>query len=285
MALLLLCLIGIALVVAPHPAFADILSPESGAGSREADDIDTLYWITLLLALPVFLGVEGVLIYSLVRHRRRRGAPEPAQIRGHSRLEMSWTIAAALLLVVIAAITFVFLPGIRTPERGGLERAGAVQVAATGQPPVPGGRSLDVRVVGQQYLWRYDYPGAGRLFSYHTMVVPTNTTITLDITSSDVIHSFWIPKLFGKADAVPGHHNDMWFKVTKEGTYRGNCAELCGENHAQMIAEVKAVSPAAYRAWEARQRADIAAAQKALVEQRKRLGAGVPGAGTAKVPQ
>jgi len=284
-ALLLLCLIGIALVVAPHPAFADILSPESGAGSREADDIDTLYWITLLLALPVFLGVEGVLIYSLVRHRRRRGAPEPAQIRGHSRLEMSWTIAAALLLVVIAAITFVFLPGIRTPERGGLERAGAVQVAATGQPPVPGGRSLDVRVVGQQYLWRYDYPGAGRLFSYHTMVVPTNTTITLDITSSDVIHSFWIPKLFGKADAVPGHHNDMWFKVTKEGTYRGNCAELCGENHAQMIAEVKAVSPAAYRAWEARQRADIAAAQKALVEQRKRLGAGVPGAGTAKVPQ
>jgi len=284
-ALLLLCLLGVALAT-PHVALADILTPEDGAGSREADDIDTLYKVTLWIALPIFLGVEGMLIYSLVRHRARRGAPAPAQVRGHTRLETSWTVAAALILVVIAAITFVFLPGIRTPAAGGTQRAGMpVQVAATGQPPVPGGPTMRIRVVGQQYLWRYDYPGPGRLFSYRTMVVPTNTTVTLDITSSDVIHSFWIPKLFGKADAVPGHINDMWFKVTREGTYRGNCAELCGENHAQMVGEVKAVSPAAYRAWEARQRADIAAAQRGLAEQRKRLGAGLPGAGAARVPQ
>jgi cytochrome c oxidase subunit II len=284
-ALLLLCVVCLALAAVPHVAFADLITPENGAGSGEADQIDTLFKITLWMGLPIFLGVEGVLIYSLVKHRRRRGAPEPAQVRGNTPLETSWTVAAALILVVITAITFVFLPGIRTPERGGLQRAGAVQVAATGQPPVPGGPSMHIRVVGQQYIWRYDYPGPGRMFSYHTMVVPTGTTITLDITSADVIHSFWVPKLFGKADAVPGYHNDMWFKVEKEGTYRGNCAELCGENHAQMIAEVKAVSPASFRAWQARQSADIAASRKALAAERRKLGAGLPGAGASKVPQ
>ena len=284
-AVVLACAALLVLAALPQVAFADLLTPESGAGSREADDIDTLYKITALLALPIFIGVEGVLIYSLIRHRARRGAPEPAQIRGHTRLEVSWTIAAALLLVILSAITFVLLPGIRTPQRGGFERGGAIEVAATDQPPVPGGPSMNIHVVGQQYLWRYDYPGPGRLFSYGTMVVPTNTTITLNITAVDVIHSFWIPKLFGKADAVPGYNNQMWFKVTKEGTYRGNCAELCGENHAQMIAAVKAVSPEEFRAWEARQRADIAAAQRGLAEQRRRLGAGLPGAGAARVPQ
>ncbi len=86
---------------------------------------------------------------------------------------------------------------------------------------------------GQQYLWRYDYPGSGR-FNYHEMVVPTNTTVVLKITSSDVIHSWWIPKLGGKADAMPGHINETWFKIAKEGVYKGQCAELCGSNHADM---------------------------------------------------
>ena len=88
---------------------------------------------------------------------------------------------------------------------------------------------------GQQYLWRYDYPG-GRGLSYYELVVPTNTTVTLNITSSDVHHSWWIPKLGGKADAMPGHTNETWFKITKAGTYEGQCAELCGEGHADMRA-------------------------------------------------
>jgi cytochrome c oxidase subunit 2 len=280
-ALLVLGALGVLLLSAPA-ALADVITPEDGGGSREAARIETLYTITLWMALPIFVLVEGVLVYSLVRHRFRRGVPEPAQVRGNTPLEVGWTVAAALLLVVIAVITFIFLPGIRDPEPGGSQRAGAVQVAATGQPPVPGGPSLNIRVVGQQYLWRYDYPGPGRLFSYGTMIVPTDTTITLDITSADVIHSFWIPELFGKADAVPGHINDMWFNVTEEGTYRGNCAELCGENHAQMIGHVKAVSPAEYRAWADRQRRDIAAAAVALADQRRRFQPTGPG---ARVPQ
>ena len=98
------------------------------------------------------------------------------------------------------------------------------------------------------------------------------TTVTLDITASDVIHSWWIPKLGGKADGVPGHVNKTWFKIPrgKEGVYRGQCAELCGEGHADMRAAVRAVTPNQFESWAMRQRADIQAAGEALAEQRKR---------------
>jgi cytochrome c oxidase subunit 2 len=126
-------------------------------------------------------------------------------------------------------------------------------------------------VNGQQYIWRYDYPGTKQLFSYQEMVVPTGVTVTLDITASDVIHSWWIPELGGKADAVPGHTNQTWFKIPrgKEGVYQGQCAELCGEGHADMLAQVRAVTPQEYQAWAERQRADIEEAQAALSEQRE----------------
>jgi cytochrome c oxidase subunit II len=269
-ALSLACAACLVLAAIPHPAFAGILLPEHGAGSREADDINTLYVITLFIALPIFVGVEGVLIYSLVRHRARRGAPQPAQVRGNTRLETSWTVAAALILVIIAVFTFVLLPAIRTPERGGLERAGTVQVAAVGQPPVPGGPTMHVRVVGQQYLWRYDYPGPpGSLFSYYDMYVPTKTTVVLNITSSDVVHSWWVPSLGGKADAVPRHTNHTWFRIDKPGIYTGRCAELCGDNHADMRNRVIAVTPEQYQAWAARQRAGIKQSQALLALSRK----------------
>ena len=121
---------------------------------------------------------------------------------------------------------------------------------------------------GQQYLWRYDYPGDA--ISYYKMVVPTNTTVVLKITSSDVQHSWWIPKLGGKADAVPGHTNETWFKISKEGTYKGQCAELCGSNHADMRGVVQAVSPERYRAFIVRQRRNLRAAERGLADQRKR---------------
>ena len=101
------------------------------------------------------------------------------------------------------------------------------------------------------------------------MVVPTNTTVTLDITGSDVIHSWWIPKLGGKVDGVPGHTAETWFKITKPGRYYGQCAELCGSGHADMRAVVHAVSPAAYEAWADQQREDIKAAQEGLAQQRE----------------
>ena len=258
------------LVLAPL-AGADPLTPENG-GSPNADRIDTLYKITFYLGVVVFLFVEGLLIFSLVRHRHRRGGPVPQQVRGNTRLELGWTIGAALILVVLAAVTFAMLPGIRNPEESGpngLQQAAGVQFAAKDQPRPPGGNELRITVVGQQYLWRYDYPGRERVFSYYNMVVPVNTTVTLEITSQDVQHSYWVPKLFGKADAVPGHVNRTWFKATRPGVYPGNCAELCGENHAQMLNTIEVMPVDRYRAWYARQAQDIKEAQTGLADQRR----------------
>ena len=260
---------SVALLVLAPSAWADAFTPESG-GSPNADDIDSLYKIILYVGILIFLIVEGCLLWSLLRHRARRGGPEPAQIRGNTPLELSWTVGAALILVVLGTVTFVFLADIEKPpasEPGGL--ASGVEVASIGQPNPPGkAKSLRIGVNGQQYLWRYDYPGKD-LYTYYELVVPIKTTVTLDITSSDVQHSWWIPKLGGKADAVPGHTNETWFRISKPGTYYGQCAELCGDNHADMRAQVRAVTPAEYERYIEQLEEDIKSAQEGLARQRE----------------
>jgi cytochrome c oxidase subunit 2 len=99
--------------------------------------------------------------------------------------------------------------------------------------------------------------------------VPTDTTVTLKIRASDVIHSWWIPKLGGKSDAVPGHTNETWFKISEPGVYRGQCAELCGEGHADMRAQVRAVSPEEYTEFIEQRAQEIKEAQEGLAEQRR----------------
>ena len=262
----------VAVLICAPAAWADVLSPENAA--PPADQIDNLYWITLAIAAVIFVGVEGLLIWSLVKYRFRRGAPEPAQIRGNAPLELGWTVGAALILVVLTVVTFVYLGDIKNPPAsgpGGLQAAGGVEFASIGQPEPPGGAPLEIGVNGQQYLWRYDYPNFGdqRVFSYYEMVVPVDTTVTLDITSQDVNHSWWIPELGGKADAIPGHTNQTWFKIPEEGVYEGACAELCGENHADMRARVRAVSVADYEAWVEGQAAAITESQEQLAIARR----------------
>ncbi len=272
-------LIGM-LLTAPG-AFADAFTPESG-GSQQAEDIDTLYKITLYIGIVIFVGVEGTLLYSLIKYRARRGGPEAEQIHGNTPLEIGWTVGAALILVVLTVVTFIYLPEIENPPASGPNglRAEQARFASIDQPAPPksGGPTLTIDVVGQQYVWRYDYAGGDQLFSYFEMVVPTDTTVVLKVTATDVIHSWWIPKLGGKVDGVPGHINDTWFKIPagKEGVYTGQCAELCGAGHADMRAEVRAVSPDEFKAWADRQRQDIQEAGELLSEQRKRR-AGEPG--------
>ena len=168
-----LAAVAIALLVAAPGAFADVLTPESG-GSPNADAIDTLYKITLYVAIVIFLIVEGTLIWSLLRHRSRRGGPEAAQIRGNTPLELGWTIGAALILVVLTVITFVYLDDIKNPpasDPDGL--ASQAEFASVDQPAPPpgGGPYLNIQITGRQYLWRYDYPGDEQLFSFYEMVV------------------------------------------------------------------------------------------------------------------
>jgi cytochrome c oxidase subunit 2 len=270
----------VAVLASAAGASADLLSPESG-GSPNADRIDTLYWLVFAIALVVFIGVEGVLFYSLFKFRARKGVV-PAQIRGNTRLEIGWTVGAAVILVVLGVFTFVKLPGIRNPEvssAGGF-KGDYVQIADATRRVPPHGKFLNICVTGQQYIWRYTYAANcsqndfKSVFAYTEMYVPTDTTVTLDIFGQDVAHSWWIPKLGGKFDAVPGYTNHTWFKIPGRlagTTFTGQCAELCGRNHANMIAEVHAVTPQEFEAWLQERKADIKAADDAAAVQRKEL--------------
>lgn len=276
-AALLLATIG-SLVFASG-AFADLLTPESG-GSPNADQIDSLYKIVLYIAIVVFVVVEGALFWSIWRFRAKKGAVA-AQIHGNTRLEISWTVGAALILVALAAVTFSKLGSIQNPPNSspdGLALADGVLTASSEAPSPPNGKKLTICVTGRQYIWRYTYGvgcarnSFGLPYSYEEMVVPAKTTVVLELEATDVIHSWWIPKLGGKFDAVPGYRNYTWFKAPKAGEiYTGQCAELCGRNHADMTARVRVVTPAEYTAWLDQQRRDIAAADREVQQLRDQL--------------
>jgi cytochrome c oxidase subunit 2 len=251
------------------PAGAGIIAPEHGSGSANAEGISSLYKLILVLAIIVFVGVEAALLWAVVKFKARKGAVA-AQIHGNTRLEIGWTVGAAAILIFLIAFTFIKLPQIKNPARSGaqgLQFASDALYASTDQPPPPGGKGLTIKVDGQQYVWRYQYPGSQNVFAYETMVVPADTTVILNITSDDVAHSWWIPKLGGKMDAIPGYTNHTWFKA-KPGIYHGQCAELCGRNHANMLATVEVLPVAQYQRWYTQQAAAIKAAQAAQAKER-----------------
>jgi cytochrome c oxidase subunit II len=258
------------LVIAPD-ALANFISPKSG-GSPNANEIHSLYNIVLYIAAIVAVLVEGALVYSVWRFRAKK-SPVAAQIHGNTRLEIGWTVAAAVILVALTVVTFVKLPSIVNPPDS--DANGLVLSASVNAPTPPSGQKLTVCIQGRQFIWRYVYsntclkdPFNPKLaaYSFTTMVVPVHTTIVLDIQSTDVIHSWWVPSLGGKVDAVPGYTTYTWFKALHTGTFRGQCAQLCGTNHAAMIAYVKVVTPAQYTAWLTRQK-QLIAAQNAQVGQ------------------
>jgi cytochrome c oxidase subunit II len=278
-----------ALLAAPQ-AHAGLLFPEHG-GSPNADSIHTLYIMIFVLALIIFIGVEGLLVYSLFKYRARKGRTA-AQIHGNTALEVGWTVGAAVILIFITVFTFIKLPSIRDPKPSVISgtQTAVVQdgalLASTDQP-VPKGPTLNIHVDGQQYIWIYQYPGTPNVRAYVDMVVPVGETVLLKITSDDVAHSWWIPKLGGKMDAVPGYTNQTWFqippsnldngpgKATYQGykavIYKGQCAELCGRNHANMVARVIGLSPDDFKAWRARKATELKQAEQAAAAQQKAL--------------
>jgi cytochrome c oxidase subunit II len=270
-------------------------TPAKGA-SPNAKDIHTLYVITLVIGLIIFFLVEIALGYALVKFRKRKGAV-PSQVRGNTRLEVGWTSAAAVILLGLAILTFFKLAAIQDPPNSGpggasladLGEQNNLMYASNQRKLPPNGKVLEIAVSGRQYIWQYVYPGAnepdglGAPYSYEEMVVPTKTTVELDVESADVVHSWWVPELGGKFQAVPGYHNYTWFKVEKPGVFHGQCAFLCGRGHARMIATVRAVEPAEFEAWLARQKQLIAEANEKAAEARAKLKAQT-GAGTVENP-
>jgi cytochrome c oxidase subunit II len=262
------------LILAPE-ALANFITPKAG-GSPNADEISSLYKIILYMAAFVFVIVEGALVYSVYRFRAKRN-PVPAQIHGNTHLEIGWTVAAALILVVLTVVTFVKLPSIINPPNS--DANGLVLTAGLGKPNPPNGNKLTVCVQGRQFIWRYTYGDNclnnafnGKLpYSYTTMVVPEHTTVVLKIQATDVIHDWWVPSLGGKVDAVPGYTTYTWFKVPHLGTFTGHCAQLCGTNHAAMVAYVHVVTPDQYSSWVKTQQQQITTANSQVNQLRQIL--------------
>lgn len=203
------------------------IAPPSPA-TPSGDAISQLYWFVFAICAVVFVAVESALILFIVRFRRRRTTPEDAegpQIHGNTRVEIIWTIVPALILVGIAIVVFA-----RTP---------AVQATEKGQPD-----AVKVRVEAHQFYWEYRYPNGG--ISLDTLVLPVDRPVELELTSFDVNHSWWVHELTGKQDAIPGQVNELMFRPTREGTYEGDCAELCGVLHAVMPTTVEVVSQEEY---------------------------------------
>nr|MBA2565536.1 cytochrome c oxidase subunit II [Gemmatimonadota bacterium] len=195
--------------------------------------IDQLFDITLGWGLVVFILVESLLVYIVWRYRQRGADDRPEQVHGHTRLEIAWT------LVPIVILLFIGIPTVRT-------------IFATQENrPIPG--ALQVRVVGHQWWWEFEYPELG-ILTANELHLPVGRTASFDLQSADIIHSFWVPRLGGKRDAIPPHTNRLWFTPDSAGTYLGQCAEYCGASHALMGFRVVADSPEDFEAWVANQR-------------------------------
>ncbi len=204
------------------------------AASPNAEGINESYaWVSIFTGF-VFLLVEGSLIWFIVRYRRRRRRRDEdgAQIHGNTNLEIAWTLLPVVILVAIGAFVFYKLPGIQDVPSANAS----------------GGR-VDVEVKGYRYYWNYTYPNG--VIAVDNLRAPGGQNVRLEITSApfEVIHSWWIPSLGGKFDAIPGRINVTWFNAQAPGTYRGQCAEFCGIQHAAMKAEVEALPRGEFEDW------------------------------------
>ena len=202
--------------------------------SPNAEGIRDSWLFVSIFVFAIFLLVEGLLIAFIWKYRRqKRGRFEDAaQVHGATKLELAWTAGPVVVLFLIAAFVFIELPGIKdVPE------------ATAGE------EQLEIKVSGRQFYWQYEYPNG--VVAIDTMRAPAGVPVRLEVTApdSDVIHSWWIPSLGGKIDAIPGTTNETWFQAENEGTYSGQCAELCGLEHARMLASVEVVSQDEFDAW------------------------------------
>ena len=220
--------------------------------SPNAEGISQSWWFVTAFVLAIFLLVEVLLVVFVVRYRRRNRPRDAdgAQIHGANRLEIAWTIAPVVILFAIAAFVFAKLPGIQDVP------------AATG-----GEENLVVEVTGTQFTWYFEYPNG--VIAVDRLRAPEGQTVELKVTAPDwdVVHSWWIPALGGKIDAIPGKVNTTWFSAQRVGVFPGQCAELCGIYHAKMLASVEVLTAEEFDAWLAEREEQQAAGTSPLGEE------------------
>ncbi len=266
--------LGIPLLLASaDPATQDlsIFNP----ASPPAESIRSLSVLVFAITAFIFVVVEGILFYSLFRFRRRAGGGtvEPPQVYGSKPIEIAWTAAPALIVFVIVLVTARTLWEVNEP------------------PPKPqeGDNTLFVTVIGHQWWWEYVYthydgkelradPDQQPLITANELHVPAGEDgvphrVYLTLKSADVCHSFWVPRLGGKTDLIPGRVNSAWFQTDQPGLYVGQCAEYCGTQHANMLLRVVVDSPSAFEKWLNNERkpavedADASAGRSAFLSQ------------------
>ncbi len=202
-----------------------------------ASSIQDLLRLTFWMGVGVFVVVEGALVFVIFRFRSRRNDNTiPYQRHGNTPLELIWTAIPAVLLLFIAVPT--------------------TQTIFATEAPAPQG-SLQVRVIGHQWWWEFNYPSLG-ITTANEVHMPVNKTVSFSLESVDVMHSFWLPRLGGKRDVIPNHVNELWWTPTEIGTTPGQCAQFCGTSHANMRMLAVVQSQADFDAWVAAQKAPAA---------------------------
>jgi cytochrome c oxidase subunit II len=214
--------------------------------SSNAEGIRDSYLFVSIFVVAIFVLVEGLLIAFIWKYRRqKRGRFEDgAPVHGATKLELAWTAGPVIVLFLVAAFIFIQLPGIKD-----------IPDATAGE------QQLEIEVTGRQFYWQYEYPNG--VIAIDQMRAPAGVPVKLVVSApdADVIHSWWIPALGGKIDAIPGRTNETWFEADKEGVYSGQCAELCGLEHARMLASVEVMSQSAFDAWLEQRTTDDGAAE------------------------
>jgi cytochrome c oxidase subunit 2 len=208
-------------------------APVEGVSPNSERINDAYNWVSIYTAAILVL-VQVSLVWFVIRYRRRRRArtDDGPQVHGNTKLELAWTLAPALILVAIGSYVFYKLPGIEDVPSANAS----------------GGR-LDVEVEGYRFYFNYTYPNG--VIQVDTMRAPEDRNVRLSITSGDfdVIHSWWVPALAGKRDAIPGEETEIWFNAATPGIYRGQCTEFCGIQHARMEAAVEVLPRDEFDEW------------------------------------
>jgi cytochrome c oxidase subunit 2 len=225
---LLLVVSALLLAAACGATPQSILEPTTASARRSLELLSVVFWASVV----VFVLVEGALVYVLIRYRRRRGDGLPRQTHGNTRLEIAWSIAPVILVVVIAVLT---VPKIFA-DADGAEAD-----------------TLRVRAIGHQWWFEFVYPELG-IVTANELHLPVGRSVEIQLKSDDVLHSFWVPRLRGKLDMVPGRVNKFVITPESSGTFLGQCAEFCGIAHALMKFRVVVESEAAFDAWVANEK-------------------------------
>jgi cytochrome c oxidase subunit II len=210
--------------------------------SPNATSISNLFYFIFWIAVAVFVIVEALLLYSVVRFRRKSDDEMPTQVHGNTKLEIAWTLAPAVVLAIVFVLTYQTLTDLANVPKD----------------------SLPVHITGHQWWWEVEYPSLGVLTA-NEIHLPAMQPASFTVESKDVIHSFWVPELGGKMDVIPGKKNVTWFNPTQVGTFHGQCAEFCGAEHALMRFSVVVESQDQFNAWVAAQK-EKAAPTEALTK-------------------